>query len=63
MIGEDWRVPVPPAPFGLFGLTDAADVAWLSTMVSDQSALCLREPVAMDNPALSRIPRTHATAR
>jgi len=59
MIGDDWRVPAPPAPFGLFGLTDAADIAWLNTMVSDQSALCLREPVAMDNPALSQIPRTH----
>ncbi|GHH51465.1 alpha/beta hydrolase [Lentzea cavernae] len=59
MIGDDWRVPAPPAPFGLFGLTDAADIAWLNTMVSDQSALCLREPVAMDNPALGQIPRTH----
>ena len=59
MIGSDWRVPPPPAPFGLFGLTDDADIAWLNTMVSDQSALCLREPVAMDAPALAAIPRTH----
>ena len=59
MIGDDWRMPPPPAPFGLFGITDPADIAWLNTMVSDQARLCLEEAVAMDNPALDAIPRTH----
>ncbi|MFD9699597.1 alpha/beta fold hydrolase [Lentzea sp. NPDC059081] len=59
MIGDDWRVPPPPAPFGLFGVTDPADIAWLHTMLADQAVHCLDEPVAMDNPALAAIPRTH----
>lgn len=57
-----WRVPpLPemPPPMGLFGVTDPADVAWLRTMVSDQSVRCLQEPVEFDNPAADRIPRTH----
>ncbi|WP_410636153.1 alpha/beta fold hydrolase [Amycolatopsis sp. cmx-4-83] len=62
MLGNGWRVPpLPelPAPFGLFGVTDPGDVAWVRTMLSDQSLRCLEEPVAMDNPALAAIPRTH----
>jgi pimeloyl-ACP methyl ester carboxylesterase len=57
-----WRVPPPPeqpAPWGLFGVTDPADVAWVRTMLSDQPVGCLREPVALDAPAAARIPRTH----
>jgi pimeloyl-ACP methyl ester carboxylesterase len=57
-----WRVPpLPelPPPFGLFGVTDPADVAWLRTMLSDQPILCLRQPVRLDNPAVRAIPRTH----
>jgi pimeloyl-ACP methyl ester carboxylesterase len=57
-----WRVPplpeVPP-PFGLFGVTDPADVAWLRTMLSDQPVRCLQQPVRLDNPAVHTIPRTH----
>ncbi|MGW4058228.1 alpha/beta fold hydrolase [Amycolatopsis sp. NPDC004747] len=62
MLGTGWRVPpLPeqPAPFGLFGVTDPGDIAWLQTMMSDQSLRCLEEPVAQDNPALRAIPRTH----
>ncbi|MET8995690.1 alpha/beta hydrolase [Amycolatopsis sp. NPDC004169] len=62
MLGTGWRVPpLPeqPAPFGLFGVTDPGDIAWLRTMMSDQSLRCLEEPVAQDNPALRAIPRTH----
>ncbi|MDX8141578.1 alpha/beta hydrolase [Lentzea sp. BCCO 10_0061] len=59
MLGDGWRVPPPQEPFGLFGLTEPADIAWLRTMVSDQTTRCLTEPVAMDNPALAAIPRTH----
>jgi len=60
--GDGWRVPpLPelPAPLGLFGVTDPADVAWLREMVSDHPARCLRQPVRLDNPAVTAIPRTH----
>ena len=58
----DWRVPpLPemPPPSGLFGVTDPADVAWLRTMLSDQSVRCLQQPVRLDNSAVNTIPRTH----
>ncbi|PRY44875.1 alpha/beta hydrolase [Umezawaea tangerina] len=57
-----WRVPpLPelPPPAGHFGVTDPADLAWLHTMLSDQSVLSLQQPVHLDNPATTRIPRTH----
>ncbi|WP_121712036.1 alpha/beta fold hydrolase [Streptomyces sp. E5N91] len=57
-----WRVPpMPeqPAPFGLFGVTDPADVAWLHGMLSDQPVRCLQQPVRLGNPAADAIPRTH----
>ncbi|MFD6619562.1 alpha/beta fold hydrolase [Streptomyces albidoflavus] len=57
-----WRVPpLPeqPAPFGLFGVTDPADIAWLRGMLSDQPVRCLQQPVRLDNPAVAAIPRTH----
>ena len=57
-----WRIPpLPeqPAPFGLFGVTDPADVAWLRSMLSDQPVLCLQQPAHLDNPAVNAVPRTH----
>ncbi|MER7844192.1 alpha/beta fold hydrolase [Kitasatospora sp. NPDC096077] len=60
--GSSWRVPpMPeqPAPFGLFGVTDPADVAWLRGMLSDQPVRCLQQPVRLGNPAADAIPRTH----
>ena len=60
--GTGWRIPpLPelPPPGGLFGVTDPADVAWLRTTLSDQSARCLQQPVRLDNPATRSIPRTH----
>ncbi|MFI1920123.1 alpha/beta hydrolase [Nocardia sp. NPDC020380] len=57
-----WRVPpLPemPPPYGLFGVTDPADVAWLREMLSDQPVRCLQQPVRLDNPAANAIPRTH----
>ena len=57
-----WRIPPPPEgppPFGLFGVTDPADIAWLRTLLSDQPARCLQQPVRLDNPAANAIPRTH----
>jgi pimeloyl-ACP methyl ester carboxylesterase len=62
LAADGWRVPpIPerPAPYGLFGVTDPADLAWLRGMLSDQSVLCMRQPVRLDNPALAAIPRTH----
>ncbi|WP_199434269.1 alpha/beta hydrolase [Qaidamihabitans albus] len=52
-----WRVPPPPA--SLFGVTDPDDIAWLRTMLSDQPVRALQEPVRLDNPAATAIPRTH----
>ncbi|MEO6085825.1 MAG: alpha/beta hydrolase [Umezawaea sp.] len=60
--GTGWRIPpLPefPPPMGLFGVTNPADVAWLRSMLSDQSVLCLQQPVRLDNPAVNAIPRTH----
>ncbi|HEX4791777.1 MAG TPA: alpha/beta hydrolase, partial [Actinospica sp.] len=57
-----WRIPpMPelPPPLGLFGVTDPADIAWLRTMLSDQPARCLEQPVRLDNPAAAAIARTH----
>ncbi|WP_405386244.1 alpha/beta hydrolase [Streptomyces sp. NBC_01102] len=57
-----WRIPpMPemPAPVGLFGVTDPADIAWLRTMVSDESVACFQQPARLDNPATAAIPRTH----
>lgn len=59
--GDGWRVPPPPftPSTGLFGVTDPADVAWLRSMLSDQTVRCLQQPVRLDNPAADAIPRTH----
>ncbi|WP_328498054.1 alpha/beta hydrolase [Streptomyces sp. NBC_00414] len=57
-----WRIPpMPetPSPGGLFGVTDPADVAWLRTLVSDESVGCFQQPVRLDNPAADALPRTH----
>jgi hypothetical protein len=52
-------MPEQPAPFGLFGVTDPADVAWLRGMLSDQPVRCLQEPARLDNLAVNALPRTH----
>jgi pimeloyl-ACP methyl ester carboxylesterase len=57
-----WRIPpMPemPAPLGQFGVTDPADLAWLRTLISDESVRCFQQPVRLDNPAGNTIPRTH----
>ncbi|MDX3377325.1 alpha/beta fold hydrolase [Streptomyces sp. ME02-6991-2A] len=57
-----WRIPPPPEgpePQGLFGVTDPVDMAWLRTMLVDESARCFRQPVRLDNPAAAAIPRTY----
>ena len=57
-----WRVPpLPenPSPFGLFGVTDPDDVAWLRTLLSDETVLSYRQAARLDNPAVNAIARTH----
>ncbi|WP_305786740.1 alpha/beta fold hydrolase [Symbioplanes lichenis] len=57
-----WRIPpLPelPAPYGLFGVTDPDDVAWLRTTLTDEPALCYQQPVRLGGPAAAAIPRTH----
>lgn len=57
-----WRIPpLPelPAPFGLFGVTDPEDIAWLKTTLVDESVRCFQQPVELDNPAQASIPRVH----
>ncbi|WP_413104031.1 alpha/beta fold hydrolase [Streptomyces sp. Inha503] len=57
-----WRIPpmagMEPS-WGLFGVTEPADVEWLRSMLSDQPVRCLQQPVRLDNPAVNAIPRTH----
>ncbi|WP_067688586.1 alpha/beta hydrolase [Nocardia jejuensis] len=60
--GIAWRIPpLPelPAPLGLFGVTDPADITWLRTMLSDHPVGCLQQPVHLDNPAADAVARTH----
>ena len=60
--GDGWRVPPPPelrSPFGLLGVTDPDDLAWLHTMLSDHSLRSLQQPVELDSPPVAAIPRTH----
>ncbi|MFC1432501.1 alpha/beta fold hydrolase [Streptacidiphilus sp. N1-3] len=59
---QPWRIPpLPqfPAPFGLFGVTDPDDTAWLRSTLTDESVLCFQQPVELDNPAQALIPRVH----
>ncbi|MGC5561810.1 alpha/beta fold hydrolase [Streptomyces sp. FR-108] len=59
---QPWRIPPLPefaAPIGLFGVTDPDDIAWLKGTLTDESVLCFRQPVEMDNPAQAAVPRTH----
>jgi len=54
-----WRLPPPPIVPGLYGLSEASDLEWLRAMFSDMSVRGLQEPVRLDNPALTAVPRTH----
>jgi pimeloyl-ACP methyl ester carboxylesterase len=58
----DWLMPPPPAmplPFGLFGVTDPEDIAWLQVTLSGQPVRCWQQAIRLDNPARNTIPRTH----
>ncbi|WP_033346377.1 alpha/beta fold hydrolase [Catenuloplanes japonicus] len=52
-----WRVP--PFPLEFLGVTAPEDVAWVSGMLTDEPALCYRQPVRMAGPAVAAVPRTH----
>ena len=52
-----WRVP--PFPLDFLGVTEPADVAWVSGMLTDEPVRCYRQPVRMDDPAGRAVPRTH----
>ncbi|WP_435156456.1 alpha/beta fold hydrolase [Amycolatopsis sacchari] len=55
--GTPWRLP-PMSP-AFLGVTRPEDVAWLETMLTDESARAFQEPVKLGNPALGAIPATY----
>ncbi|MBL7259796.1 alpha/beta fold hydrolase [Paractinoplanes lichenicola] len=52
-------LPELPAPYGLFGVTDPGDIAWLRSTLVDEPIRAYAEPVRLDNPAAAAIARTH----
>jgi len=54
--GAGWRVP--PLP-GDFGVTAAADLAWLLPKLVDQPLASFEQPVHWRNPAALALPRTY----
>ena len=49
-----WRIP--PLPPQFFGVVEPADVAWLSTILTDEPARIFQQPAKLDNPASAAIP-------
>ncbi len=59
---QPWRIPpLPefPAPVGLFGVIDPEDMAWVRTMLSDESIRCFQQAVRLDHPAFNSIAQAH----
>jgi pimeloyl-ACP methyl ester carboxylesterase len=57
-----WRIPpLPerPAPWGLFGVTDPDDLAWLRATLGDESVRCFLEPVHLGRRDAEAVPRAH----
>jgi pimeloyl-ACP methyl ester carboxylesterase len=52
-----WRIP--PLPPAFLGVTQPADLAWLDTILTDESVRAFQQPAKLDNPALSAIPATY----
>jgi pimeloyl-ACP methyl ester carboxylesterase len=48
--GDGWRVP--PPPIAVWGITDAADVAWLETRLTDQPLRSFTQPLLAAPPEL-----------
>jgi len=49
-----WRIP--PLPPQFFGVVEQADVAWLSSILTDESAYIFQQPAKLDNPTSAAIP-------
>ena len=55
--GEGWQVPAPPPE--RFGVTDAADLAWVRPRLLPQPLQTFTEPLRLGRPDLSPAPRTY----
>jgi len=53
--GDGWLLP--PVPLEAFGITDPADVAWISPRRHPLPMKCLAERISLTNEAAKKIPR------
>lgn len=58
--GESTDVPLENATFGV---TDEADITWLSTRITAQPLRSFEEPVRLSDPAALTLPRSYILCR
>jgi len=58
--GDGWKVPIGKATFGV---TDEADVAWMSARMTPQPLRTFEEPVRLTSPAAHALPRSYILCR
>ena len=58
--GDGWNVPLGNATFGV---TDAADVAWMTTRITPQPLRSFEEPVRLTDQAALALPRSYILCR
>jgi pimeloyl-ACP methyl ester carboxylesterase len=58
--GNGWNVPLENATFGV---TDEADITWLSTRITAQPLRTFEEPVHLNDPAALTLPRSYVLCR
>jgi pimeloyl-ACP methyl ester carboxylesterase len=58
--GNGWNVPLENATFGV---TDEADITWLSTRITAQPLRSFEEPVRLSDPAALTLPRSYVLCR
>lgn len=58
--GDGWHVPLNNATFGV---TDAADVAWMATRITTQPLRSFEEPVHLTDPVALALPRSYILCR
>jgi len=58
--GNGWHVPLKNATFGV---TDEADITWLSTRITTQPLRSFEEPVRLSDPAALTLPRSYVLCR
>jgi pimeloyl-ACP methyl ester carboxylesterase len=58
--GDGWKVSLSQATFGV---TDEADVAWISARMTPQPLRTFEEPVQLTNPAAHALPRSYILCR